>query len=217
MKVGTDAVLLGAWAKLPASGSVLDIGTGTGIIAMMIAQRSGAAVDAIEIESDAYEQAIENCSNSKWNERVKVHHMPLEEFTLGERKKYDLIISNPPFFINSLQPVSESRTKARHACTLTFEGLVEGTVSLLHPKGTFATILPIKESEDLINIARENNLNLIRITRIKTTASKPAKRVLMQFGFTPHSFSEDTLVIENEDHTYTDSYKELTRDFYLGF
>ncbi|HXB11678.1 MAG TPA: tRNA (adenine-N(6)-)-methyltransferase, partial [Bacteroidia bacterium] len=162
-------------------------------------------------------QAIENCSNSKWNERVKVHHMPLEEFTLGERKKYDLIISNPPFFINSLQPVSESRTKARHACTLTFEGLVEGTVSLLHPKGTFATILPIKESEDLINIARENNLNLIRMTRIKTTASKPAKRVLMQFGFTPNSFSEDTLVIENEDHTYTDSYKELTRDFYLGF
>lgn len=217
MKVGTDGVLLGAWAKLPKKGIVLDIGTGTGVIALMIAQRCGAMVDAIEIDEDAYRQAFCNCSNSKWKDRIDVLKIPLEEYMSVCDKKYDAIISNPPFFNNSLQPASESRSKARHAGTLTFEGLTKGVAALLKPKGTFASILPVPESEVLIRIAADSNSHLVRKTWVVTVPSKPAKRLLMEFGSVPRRCAEDTLIIENEDHSYTSSYKELTRDFYLRF
>ena len=217
MKVGTDAVLLGAWADLPPTGSVLDVGTGTGIIAMMAAQRSMGNVDAIEIDIDAYIQAVENCTNCKWNERINVHHKSLQEYSAESDKKYDAIVSNPPYFSNSLQAASESRTVARHTCALKFEELLKGAVSLLKENGTFAVILPPKEAEEAVGIAKEHGLHLIRMTRVQTCPVKQPKRLLMQFGFRPTSFSEDTLVIENADHSPSVSYKELTRDFYLGF
>jgi len=217
MKVGTDAVLLGAWADMPSKGFALDIGTGTGIIAMMVAQRSSAIVDAIEIDIDAYIQALENCSNCKWKDRINVHHLPLQQYTAGSDRKYDTIVSNPPYFSNSLQASSESRTKARHTCTLKFEELLNGVVTLLKNTGTFATILPPKESEDLVDLAKEKGLYLTRMTRVQTCVGKAPKRMLMQFGFNPASFSENTLIIESEPRSYSHSYKELTRDFYLGF
>src|SRR5271166_5856709 len=114
MKVGTDAVLLGAWADLPLSGHVLDIGTGTGIIAMMLAQRTIAEIDAIEIDEDAFKQAIGNCQNSKWKDRLNVHHISFQEFARKKYKSYDAIVTNPPYFSNSLKASSESRTRARH-------------------------------------------------------------------------------------------------------
>jgi tRNA1Val (adenine37-N6)-methyltransferase len=216
MKVGTDAVLLGAWAEVPPSGKILDVGTGTGIIAMMAAQRSQGNIDAIEIDIDAYIQAVENCSNCKWAERISVHHESLQQYSSGGTK-YDAIVSNPPYFTNSLQTSDEARNVARHTCTLKFEELLNGAVALLHRHGTFATILPPKESEDLIEIAKEKGLYLNRVTRVQTCVTKPPKRMLMQFGFEPKSFYEDTLIIETGDHSYSSSYKELTRDFYLGF
>jgi tRNA1Val (adenine37-N6)-methyltransferase len=130
MKVGTDAVLLGAWANLPPTGSVLDVGTGTGIIAMMAAQRSNGNVDAIEIDIDAYIQAAENCANCKWQDRINVHHKSLQDYSAETNKKYDAIVSNPPYFDNCLQAASESRTMARHTCTLKFEELLHGAISL---------------------------------------------------------------------------------------
>jgi len=217
MKVGTDAVLLGAWADLPLSGHVLDIGTGTGIIAMMLAQRTIAEIDAIEIDEDAFKQAIGNCQNSKWKDRLNVQHISFQEFARKKHKSYDAIITNPPYFSNSLKASSESRTRARHTHTLTFTELVEGIEMLLSPKGTFATILPCKEAEELIEIAEKKGLYPVKLVRIKTTASKPAKRVLMQFAFQRKTFSESTLIIEHSDHSYTPDYKHLTRDFYLGF
>lgn len=217
MKVGTDAVLLGAWANLPHKGSLLDVGTGTGIIAMMAAQRTHASIDAIEIDIDAYIQAVENCANSKWKDRINVYHKSLQQFSEGNEKKYDAIISNPPYFSNSLQAASESRTIARHTCTLKFEELLKGTKALLKENGTFFTILPPKESEELIEIAKEHDFYLTRMTRVQTCCSKPPKRLMMQFGFEPTSFSENTLIMEDENHSYSPSYKELTRDFYLGF
>jgi tRNA1Val (adenine37-N6)-methyltransferase len=217
MKVGTDSVLLGAWADLPPSGRVLDIGAGTGIIAMMLAQRCIAHIDTIEIDEDAFTQATENCGNCKWKDRLNVHHASFQDFAKVGSKKYDAIVTNPPYFSNSLQSASESRTKARHTCTLSFEELIEGIKSLLHLKGTFATILPSKESELFVEIAEKSGLFPIKMMRIQTTASKPAKRVMMQFAFHRKSFSESTLVIENTDHSYTPDYKHLTRDFYLGF
>jgi tRNA1Val (adenine37-N6)-methyltransferase len=217
MKVGTDAVLLGAWADLPLSGQILDIGAGTGIIAMMIAQRSIAHIDTIEIEEDAFKQAVENCGNCKWKDRLNVHHISFQNFADKFPKKYDTIVTNPPYFSNSLQASSESRTKARHTCTLTFEELIDGIKSLLHIRGTFATILPSKEAEEFIAIAEKNGLYLAKKMCVKTTESKLAKRVLMQFVFERKRFFETTLVIENSDHSYTSEYKHLTRDFYLGF
>ena len=217
MKVGTDAVLLGAWADLPPSGRVLDIGAGTGIIAMMLAQRCIADIDTIEIDDDAYSQAVENCGNCKWKDRLNVHHTSFQDFAEKCGKQYDAIVTNPPYFTNSLQAASESRTKARHNATLTFKELIDGIKALLHLKGTFAIILPSKESEEFVEIAEANGLYPIRVMRVQTTSVKPAKRVLMQFAFHRKTFSESTLVIENADHTYTPDYKHLTREFYLGF
>lgn len=226
MKVGTDAVLLGAWANLPQTINTLDIGTGTGIIAMMVAQRSSTFIDAIEIDEEAYYQALENCKKSKWSERIQVHHISLQKFVSSASKKYDVIISNPPYFSNSLQAASESRTMARHTCNLNFEELVDGIVSLLEHTGSFATILPLKEAEDFTAIAKRYNLYTNKICYVKTTCSKPAKRVLMQFGFQKITPIEETLIIEDEPKTdatikdqrsYSTDYKNLTRSFYLNF
>jgi tRNA1Val (adenine37-N6)-methyltransferase len=225
MKVGTDAVLLGAWCSLPQKGHALDIGTGTGIIAMMAAQRSSSFIDAIEIDEEAYLQAQENCKKSKWSDRITVHHISFQKFVPSVSKKYDVILSNPPYFSNSVQAASESRTLARHTCNLNFEELVNGIVSLLEPTGSFATILPLKEAEDFTAIAKRYGLYANRITHVKTTFSKPAKRVLMQLGFQKMTPTGEILVIENEPEpgdemnhrAYSNDYKNLTRGFYLGF
>lgn len=225
MKVGTDAVLLGAWCSLPQQGNTLDIGTGTGIIAMMAAQRSSTFIDAIEIDREAYQQAMENCKNSKWGDRIAVWHISFQKFISSVSKKYNAILSNPPYFSNSVQAASESRTLARHTCNLNFEELADGIASLLEYNGSFATILPLKEAEDFTAIAKRYNLYVNRITYVKTTCSKPAKRILMQFGFQKTIPSKETLIIENEpdndsqprQRSYSNDYKNLTRGFYLGF
>lgn len=225
MKVGTDAVLLGAWGILPETGNTLDIGTGTGIIAMMAAQRSSSLIDAIEIDEDAYREAFDNCKKSKWGDRINVHHISFQKFIPEARKKYDMILSNPPYFSNCVQAASEPRTMARHTCNLSFEELVDGIASLLKHDGSFATILPLKEADDLTAIARRYNLYMNRITYVKTTCSKPAKRTLMQFGFHQATPRHEILIIENEPEAgstiktriYSDEYKKLTRNFYLNF
>lgn len=225
MKVGTDAVLLGAWFNVSQAGNVLDIGTGTGILAIMAAQRSHSFIDAIEIDEEAYLQALDNCKKSKWSNRIAVYHTSLQEYVPSARKKYDVIVSNPPYFSNSLQAASEPRTMARHTCSLNFEELIDGAALLLKLDGSFATILPIKEAEYFTAIARRYGLYASRITYVKTTCTKPAKRVLLQFGFQKISPVEETLIIEDEarsdcemkQRVYSDEYKKLTSSFYLGF
>ena len=217
MKVGTDAVLLGAWGNLPNKGHTLDIGTGTGIIAMMAAQRSNTLIDAIEIDEDAYKDALENCKNSKWSNRINVHHISFQKFVGSASLKYDVILTNPPYFSNSVPSASESRTMARHTGNLCFEELINGIASLLLKEGSFATILPLKEAEDLSAIAKRYGLHPSRITRVKTTCLKPEKRILLQFGFHKTIPVEETLIIENEHHSYSADYKNLTSSFYLNF
>lgn len=225
MKVGTDAVLLGAWCNLPKTGHILDIGTGTGIIAMMAAQRSCSFIDAIEIDKEAYQQAFENCQKSKWSERISVYHSSFQKFIPTVSKKYNAILSNPPYFSNSVQAASESRTLARHTCNLNFEELADGIASLLEPSGSFATILPLKEAKDFTAIVKRYGLYANRTMHVKTICSKPAKRVLMEFGFEKNLPIEETLIIENEpepgyqikQRSYSNDYKNLTRSFYLGF
>jgi tRNA1Val (adenine37-N6)-methyltransferase len=218
MKVGTDAVLLGSWVNTSNANSILDIGTGTGIIALMLAQRSNAEIDAIDIDSNAAIQASENVYACKWKEHIHVHHISLQQYALQTDKKFDLIVSNPPFFIDSSKALEESRSNARHTDQLPYDDLLKGVLKLLNPTGKFYVILPTKESEQFRDLAEENKLFLTKLTRVITRTDKPEKRWLMRFEFTRKSFSEDSITIEEDErHSYTEAYKDLTKDYYLAF
>jgi len=220
MKVGTDGVLLGAWVKTDNVQRILDVGTGTGLIALMLAQKSQAFIDAIDIDELACAQARENVMESRWPERVRVLQVSLQEYAARSETRYDLIVSNPPYFADSTKALQEARTKARHADLLPFVALIDGVAQLLDKNGTFCVILPVKEGELFRDIAAERKLFLNKLVRIKTTPEKTEKRLIMQFGFARKTFSESTLVIEkdnlNEQH-YTDEYRELTKEYYLYF
>ena len=218
MKVGTDAVLLGAWVNTSHVKTILDIGTGTGIIALMLAQKSFARIDAIDIDKNACEQASENIRFCKWYERIQVHHTSLQQYIIDCNDKYDLIVSNPPYFVDSSKASEESRTNARHTDQLPFQDLLNGVLHLLNPTGKFYVILPTKESQLFREMAEEQKLFLTKLTRIITRTDKPEKRLLMKFEFTKKTVSENFIIIEKDErHTYTDEYKELTKDYYLGF
>jgi tRNA1Val (adenine37-N6)-methyltransferase len=221
MKVGTDAVLLGAWAKTYGVRRALDIGTGTGIIALMLAQKCGCTIDAIDIDEVAAGEAKENARNSPWGERVHIHHISLQDFAKMQDEKYDLIVSNPPYFTDSHPATEASRTKARHTVLLPFPDLIHGATKLLSKEGKFYVILPTKEGELFREMAEAKGLHLRRLARVKTTPEKPEKRLLMQFGFTAKpQVSESTLIIEKDNlnaQHYTDEYKELTKEYYLYF
>jgi tRNA1Val (adenine37-N6)-methyltransferase len=218
MKVGTDAVLLGSWVNASNAKTILDIGTGTGIIALMLAQKSPARIDAIDIDSNAFIQATENVNQCNWKDRIDVHHISLQQFTKESDHKYDLIVSNPPYFIDSSKASEESRTNARHTDQLPFKDLLDGVLKLLNPNGKFYVILPTKEAELFREEAEKNKLFLTKLTRIITRADKPEKRLMMRYEFIQRAFSESSITIEKDErHSYTDEYKELTKDYYLAF
>lgn len=219
MKVGTDAVLLGAWVNTANAKHILDIGTGTGIIALMLAQKCGAKIDAIDIDHNACIQATENVNNSAWKERITIIQTSLQKFSEENTNyKYDLIVSNPPYFVDSSKAMEESRTNARHTDQLPYDDLLNGLLKLLSPTGKFYVILPTKESELFRDLALENKLYLTKLTRVVTRSDKPEKRWLMRFEFTQRSFSESSITIEQDErHSYTEEYKELTKDYYLAF
>lgn len=218
MKVGTDAVLLGAWVNATTAKNILDIGTGTGIIALMLAQKSEAAIDAIDIDSNAFEQVTENISESKWHSRIHAHHISLQQYAQRTDKKYDLIVSNPPYFVDSSKALEEARTNARHTDQLPFSDLLNGVLRLLHIDGTFYVILPTKESQLFREMAEVHELFLTKLTRVITRTDKPEKRLLMKFEFTQKPLEEDSITIEQDErHSYTEEYKELTRDYYIAF
>lgn len=219
MKIGTDGVLLGAWVTLNNPYSILDIGAGTGIIALMLAQRSTAEqIDAIEIEENAYEQCVENFENSPWADRLFCYHAALVEFAEEpEVEKYDLIVSNPPYFIPNKREVdlAENRKKARFQDSLPFEDLVAYASQLLTDKGEFAVIIPYSEEEKFIRTAQNYNLFPKYITRVRGTENSAIKRSLLQFSFAEKSMEVKELVLEISRHQYTDAFKELVKEFYL--
>jgi tRNA1Val (adenine37-N6)-methyltransferase len=219
MKVGTDAVLLGAWVKPNGAKRILDVGTGTGVIALMLAQRSPALIDAIDIDDTACEQAEENVKLSPWHERVRILHHSLQEYSEETTTRYDLVVSNPPYFLDSSKASGLERTTARHADLLPYQELVDSIIRILDKKGKFCVILPVKEASILREIAKQRGLHLSKLTRVRTRTDKDTeKRHMMQFEFSPSSFSEDSIAIEKDErHDYTEEYKELTREYYLGF
>ena len=218
MKVGTDGVLLGAWANLHKAECILDIGTGTGLIALMMAQRSIANIDAIELESSAFQQAKENIGRSRWNDRIRVICESFQKFSGQPNSGYDIIITNPPYFVNSHKTPHKKRTTARHNETLDFDDILGGTKKLLKEQGRFNLILPNTEAMQFIEKASDYNLFCTRRTYVKPTPKKPPKRVLMEFNSKKKPLTEDYLVIENNKrHHFTEDYRTLTKSYYLYF
>jgi len=219
MKVGTDAVLLGAWVIPNGSASILDIGTGTGIIALMLAQKSKATIVAIDIDKDSTEQAKLNVAESSYASQIQVEHISFQDLCSGSTQKFDLIVSNPPFFVDSLKSTNDGRTIARHNDLLSFEDLLKGVKKLLNEKGKFCLILPKNEALLFRDLAKTKGLYLSKLMRIRTRPEKDSeKRHLMQFEFKETEFSESTLVIEADSHrNYTEEYKKFTQDYYMKF
>lgn len=217
MKIGTDAVLLGAWTSLHHNPfSILDIGTGTGIIALMLAQRSNAElIDAIEIDDDAYEQSVENFENSPWNDRLFCYHASLNEFAEEIDDTYDVIVSNPPFYSEDYKSENLQRNLARFSDALPFEHLVNCTSKLLSKDGLFSVIFPFKEEEKNRHLASKVGLFPNRILHIKGNPNTDIKRSLIEFSFQKKKPMVSELIIETQRHQYTDDYVNLTKDFYL--
>ena len=222
MKVGTDGVLLGAWA--PANSftpnplpRILDIGTGSGLIALMLAQRfPEASIDAIDIDEAAVEQARENFAVSPWPDRLHAYQAKVQEW----QGSYNLIVSNPPYFQNSLKNPDKGRQTARHTDTLSYAELLRHSARLLTEKGLLALVLPAEAEQEVRGLAAAELLSLTRVTRVYSKESKPARRVLLGFEKsisrdTDISITEDSLVLENEIGGRSAAYQELTKDFYL--
>ncbi|MBX2846468.1 MAG: methyltransferase [Saprospiraceae bacterium] len=217
MKIGTDGVLLGAWAGVENNpSSILDIGSGTGLLALMLAQRSLAEnIEALEIDEDAYEQCVENFEASPWADRLFCYHAGLDEFLEEIEEPYDLIVSNPPFYSEDVSSGNIARDNARQNKSLPFDELLEGVSKLLSAKGHFATIIPFKEEHTFMALATSFGLFPNRILRVKGNPSTEIKRSVLEFSFTKGEVVEDALTIEIKRHEYTAVYQELTRAFYL--
>ncbi|MCL4127445.1 UNVERIFIED_CONTAM: hypothetical protein GTU68_008817 [Idotea baltica] len=219
MKIGTDGVLLGAWASIESNPfAILDIGAGTGIIGLMLAQRCDAEViDAIEIDDDAYEQCVDNFELSPWSDRLFCYHAALDEFVEEIDDKYDLIISNPPFYSEDYKTDNKQRDTARFQDALPFNHLIESASKLLIEDGKFVVIIPFREETHFIELARKFNLYTNRILHVKGNTDSEIKRSLLEFSFreTDSKTNNDVLIIETDRHQYTQDYINLTKDFYL--
>ena len=224
MKVGTDGVLLGAWAEpavsiQPSAFRILDVGTGSGLVALMLAQRFPEAhIDAIDIDEAAVEQAAENFAASPWSDRLHAYHSRLQEWQ--SHSVPSLIVSNPPYFQNSLKNPDKGRELARHTDTLSYEELLYHSARLLSEHGRLAIILPAEAEQEIRTLAAQHSLFTTRVTRVYSKETKPARRVLLQFEKSEYrdtdiSIAEDSLVLEDGKGGRSAAYQEITKDFYL--
>ena len=213
MKVGVDGVLLGAWADCRNIKYALDVGTGSGLIALMLAQRSEAVIHAIDIDENACKQAEINFNNSPFHNRLSIEFVDYQSFFPPNR--YDLIVSNPPYFARSLQSSKTNRSLARHDEHLPLDVLIKKSASLLNPQGRAAFILPFDRLEDANRSASQNQLFLCRKTKISSLQSHPPKRVLLEYSFINRCITEGNFFIGKTKQTYSNEYRALTEDFYL--
>lgn len=217
-KVGTDSVLLGSCADLTGARSILDIGTGTGLIALMAAQRSEADIVALEPDHDSFLQASENVNGSPWSDRIMVVNETFRNFRAEENNKFDVIITNPPFFRDSLKNPDAAKSAARHTDSLLPEEILGGTIMNLKDRGSLQLILPYVEGNIFIAEAQTFGLYCTRIIKIKPTPSGGIIRLILKFERVKRQLSEKFLTIETGiRHRYTEEYREITKDFYLGF
>lgn len=218
MKVGTDGVLLGAWASLTPGQKVLDIGTGTGLIAIMLAQRHETAlIHAVEVEDNAYQQALENMAATPWRHRLQVFHASIQDFARNYEDTYDLILSNPPFFSGGTFSDKQDRNSVRHTVKLPHGDLLQAVRRLLSKEGRFCVILPYIEGLRFQEMADFYQLHCTKITEVFPKADKLVERLLMQFEKQPRPIEKDQLIIQHQGaNDWTEAYIELTKAFYLN-
>jgi tRNA1Val (adenine37-N6)-methyltransferase len=217
MKVNTDAVLLGSWCDADNSKMVLDIGTGCGIIALMIAQRSNARVDAIEIDPKSIKEARENFLASAWGDRLNAIPQSLQQYAPMASNRYDLIVCNPPFFQNSLTSPKEDKTIAKHDILLTLEELIAGVSSMLADSGIFSLVLPPVQTKKFVKLANLSGFYVKRQLMIRPKHSKPVNRVLTEFVRNRSANPElGEISLRNEDNTFSAEHDNLTEGFYLA-
>ncbi|MFT5166331.1 MAG: tRNA1Val (adenine37-N6)-methyltransferase [Saprospiraceae bacterium] len=217
MKVGTDGVLLGAWTDIGDASSILDIGAGSGLIALMLAQRSAAVLHAIEIDEDAWRQASQNFERSKWHSRMTAVHTPVQEFARIAQDKYDLIVSNPPFFSGGAFSADQERANVRHTIKLPNGDLLSAARSLMSKEGRFCVILPLMEGLRFKEMAVNYGLYCNKMTEVRPFANRTANRLLLQFEKTEKELIEDSFVIWEKEQEYAKDFITLTEDFYLHF
>lgn len=219
MKVGTDGVLLGAWAYIPGSGRILDIGCGSGIVALMCAQRSSrdVIIDAVEIDPEAAKDSRANFDNSLWHDRINLICNDFTVYASECKVKYNAIISNPPYFKDSLKPLNAARHMARHTTTLEYDTLFVWSRKLLYETGKISLVTPWENYCDVAKAATENTLFLSRRTDIYTTNKESTpKRVLTEWSRTPTGYTWDKIIINTAPETYSTEYRNMVKDFYLN-
>ncbi len=216
MKVNTDGVLLGAWADVAQSTTILDIGTGTGVIALMTAQKNlSATIDAIDLDEDAFLQTKENFERSSWHQRLNAIQCSVQNYSIERR--YDVIISNPPYFIDDFKTSNEQKNIAKHSTALTYEELISGISRLLSVHGKAFLSIPVFNVERMQRIAAQQNLFSIKLTEVIAVEGKLPYLALMQLTRQQQVLSKSTITIKDGKGAFTSEYIELTKDFYLKF
>lgn len=217
MKVGTDGVLLGTWTNITGVQQILDIGTGTGLVALMLAQRSMAQIDAVEIDRDACIQARENVERSPFCNRIQVYHCPIQDYAAACSVQYDLIVSNPPFFANASKAPNKERSLARHSDRLDQVDLLNTAAQLLAANGRLVAIYPTESATIFCEKAPLFGLFCHRKLYVKPTLNSPIKRVIIELGKIQSNYQQANITLEASRHIYTDEFIALIKDFYLKY
>ena len=216
MKVGTDAILLGSWVNTENIQSILEIGTGSGVIALMLAQKTNAKITAIDIDKDSISQAKNNILKSNWAQQIIAQDISFQDFIKSSNKTFDLIVSNPPFFDNSLKSYNANKNLAKHNDNLSYDDLILGVKKILSKNGSFYTIFPYSEGMTFMAKAEINNMFCTKTLLIKPNIKKPVNRILFQFQFNkPAKIIENKITIRNENNTFSKEFIDLTKDYYL--
>lgn len=217
MKIGTDAILLARWVEVSENDDVLDIGTGCGLIPLMLAQKGINSADAVEIDRDSYEEATQNFCISAWNSRLFAINDDIKHYSETSTKKYDLIVSNPPFFFGDNIPEKVKKGLARHTNTLSYKDLLISVKKLLKPDGRFALVLPARESRTFLQEAENQGFFLEKEMKIVPIEGKGPNRINMQLVVNQvDSVKSETFVLRHPDHSFTKDYKDFLKDYYLN-
>ena len=216
MKVGTDAILLSVWCDVSNARTILDIGTGSGIIALLIASRSMAIVDAVELDQESVNEAQKNFQNSPYSNRLNIYHVDFDRFAVNPSHKYDIIITNPPFFSNDLLPDNPSRKAARHTNKLSHTRICEGVVKILSKDGRFNIVLPSNISNEFVKLAFGYGLHLYRQQLVFPKPSLKPNRINMEFRFdVPLKVISEEIIIRDEDGNHTNQYRKYVADYLM--
>ena len=217
MKIGTDAILLGRWTEVSANDDILDIGTGCGLIPLMLAQKGVKSIDAVELDNDSYEEAAQNFKNSAWNSQLLAIHDDINHYSEICVKKYDLVVSNPPFYFGDNIPEKAKKGLARHTNTLSYNDLLLSVKRLMKPDGRFSLVLPAIESKTFLKDAENQGFFLKKELLIVPIEGKEPNRINMQLVVNQVDKTEsETFVLRNPDHSFTKEYKDFLKDYYLN-